>query len=81
MLLAARRAAREMGSQARKSRLGVLAGELELDETVDLVEALVAADLRPSGAEEAVERFPGWGSFGHVVSSSHDSRGIPRSSR
>jgi hypothetical protein len=47
VLLAARRAPRKVLAQARDCRGGVLAGELELDVAVDLVEAHLAADLRP----------------------------------
>ena len=49
VLLAAGRAALEVGAQSGNRRVGVVAGELELDVAVELVEALVAADLRPAG--------------------------------
>ena len=49
MLLAAGRAAVEVGAQARDRAVGVLARELELDVPVELVEAGVAADLRLGG--------------------------------
>ena len=37
--------------------VGVMAGELQLDVTVEQCEALLAADLRPAGPEEPLERF------------------------
>jgi hypothetical protein len=45
VLLAAGRAAIQMGPQAGDRSLSVSAGQLELDELVQPVEALVAADL------------------------------------
>jgi hypothetical protein len=45
VILIAGRAAVEMGPHARHPRLGVLAGELEVDVAVEFVEALLAAQL------------------------------------
>src|SRR5439155_21152827 len=56
-------AAGEMGSQTRDGRVGVLAGELELDVAVDEVEAFVAADLRPRWTEKTCECLSGFGSL------------------
>ena len=46
-----------MRAEARNGRVGVVAGELELDVAVELVEADVAADLGLARAEEAAERL------------------------
>src|SRR5436190_5682499 len=55
VLLAAGRAAVEVRTQPGQGRVRVGARELEVDVTVELGEALVAADLRPGRAEEPVE--------------------------
>jgi hypothetical protein len=49
VLFAAGGAAGEVCPQAGDRRVGVLAGELELDVAVELVETLVATDLRTCG--------------------------------
>ena len=56
VLLAAGRAAREVCPQPRKLGVGVPAGNLELDEAIELLEALVAAYFRPGRPEDPVER-------------------------
>src|SRR5215210_4307137 len=66
VLLAARGAAHEMGAKPGDRGVRVLAVELELDEPVELCEALVAADLGSFGAEQALEIR----SVGHAASSS-----------
>src|SRR5690242_2557215 len=43
-----------MAAQPRQCRVGVGARQLELDEPVELLEALVAADLVPAGTKEMV---------------------------
>ena len=63
MLLAAGGAAVEMRAEAWKGRVGVPARELEPDVAVELVEALVAADLRLGRAEQPAERLLQIGSF------------------
>ena len=55
VLLAAGGAAGEVGAQPGNGRVGVGARELELDVPVELVEALVAADLGRGRAEQAAE--------------------------
>ena len=55
MLLAAGRAAVEVCAQTGNRCLCVLAGELQFDVAVKLIEADVAADLRLGGAEEAAD--------------------------
>ena len=49
-------AALEVGAHARDRRVGVGAGELELDVAVELLEALLAAELRAAGAGQAREQ-------------------------
>ena len=56
MVLVAGGAAGEMGPQAGQGGVGVLAGELEVDVAVELVEAGIAADLGLGGAEQPPER-------------------------
>ena len=80
MLLAAGRAAGQMGAQARDRRIGVRTGELQLDVSVELLEALVAADLRPSRAEEPSECRVHVRSL-HQLASSSVSSDSPSSSR
>ena len=81
MLLAARGAAGEVRAQAGNGRVGVCAGELELDVAVELVEARVAADLRLGGAEQTAECLVAVRALHHVVSSSSDPTESPHSSR
>ena len=45
MLLATGRAALEVSAESRNRGVGVEAGQLELDELVEPVEALIASDL------------------------------------
>src|SRR5919197_280779 len=80
VLLAAGRAAGEVGAQARDRRVGVLAGELELDVAVEVLEALVAADFGLCRPEEPAERLLEIGSL-HQFVSSGNSMDRPRSSR
>ena len=80
VLLAAGGAAVEMGAQARERGVGVLAGELELDVAVELVEAVVAADLGLAGPSSRPSACFEIGSF-VIVSSSQSSSARPRSSR
>ena len=80
MLLAAGGAACEVRAQAGERRVGVLTGELELDVAIELVEALVAADLRLRRPEQPVQRLVQIRSLGDVVSSG-SSRENPCSSR
>src|SRR6478735_11658375 len=56
VLFRARGTADEVGTEARDELVGGSACELELDVTVELLEALVAADLRLVAAEQALER-------------------------
>src|SRR5262245_23814737 len=58
VLLAAGGAAFEVGAEAGELAVCVTPGELELDVPVELLEALVAADLRVGGSEQAAERLP-----------------------
>src|SRR5262245_33022993 len=80
VLLAAGRAAGEMSAQPRDRRVGVCAGELQLDVAVELLEALVAADLRLGRPEQPPERLLQLRSLRHVPSSSV-SRESPSSSK
>ena len=57
MFLAAGGAAVEMGAQARHCGVGVLAGELELDVAIELLEAGVAADFRLRRSEKPSQRL------------------------
>src|SRR3954451_24298078 len=56
VLFRARGTADEVGAQARDELVGGSACELELDVAVELLEALVAADLGLAAAEQALER-------------------------
>ena len=81
VLLAAGRASLQVGAQPWKRSVGVCAGDLELDVAVQLVEALVAADLGPGGAKEAAECLLQVRALRHVVSSSSESGWRPQLSR
>src|SRR3712207_2079503 len=69
VLLAAGRAADQMGPQAGDRGVGVGARELELDVAVELLEALVAADLGLGRAEQPAKRLLEIRSLHHVLSS------------
>jgi hypothetical protein len=81
VLLAAGRAAGEMRGKRRHGRGGVGAGDLELDVAVELVEALVAAELRHAGAEQPAERLLELGSLHHSSFSSQVSWESPLACR
>ncbi len=81
MLLATGGTAGEMGTKSGDGRVGVPAGQLELDITIELVEALVAADLRFGRAEQPLERLLRVGSVHEFLSSSRSSSASPRSAR
>ena len=57
VLLAAGGATVEVGAQPGNREVGVMTRELELDVPVELLEALLAADLWAVGAQEPVERL------------------------
>ena len=57
VILAACGAPREMGLRAGDRGVGVTAGELQLDVAVELLEALLAADLGPAGPEQPREQL------------------------
>src|SRR3954468_10415966 len=61
VILAAGRAAFEMRAHPGEELVGVIAGQLEVDVLVQQLEALVAADLGPIGAEQAGEQVAGVG--------------------
>src|SRR5438132_8839757 len=65
VLFATGGAAGKVGAQAGDHRVGVLARELELDVAVELVEALVAADLRTCRPQESAQRLLQIGSLHH----------------
>jgi hypothetical protein len=50
-ILGARRAPLEVGTHSRDCRVRVRPAELELDVTVELVEALLTCQLRPGGTD------------------------------
>src|SRR5918994_1571300 len=80
VLLTAGGAAIEMRAQTGDRRVCVLASELQFDVAVELVEADIAADLRPDGAQEAAECLLQVGSL-HQCSSKSASMDRPRSAR
>src|SRR5579872_664167 len=53
VILATGRAALEVRAHARNRRVGIAAVELELDVAIELLEALIAAELRACGTGEA----------------------------
>src|SRR5581483_12093735 len=55
VLLGARRAALEVGGHAGNGGVGVVSRHLELHVAVELLEALVAAELRALGAQQAAD--------------------------
>jgi hypothetical protein len=55
VLLAAGGAAVQVGAQTRKSGVGIVSGNLEIDIAIELFEALVAADLGLGRAEQPSE--------------------------
>src|SRR5215211_1622926 len=80
VLLAAGGAADKVGAQTGDRGVGVRTGELQLDVAVELLEALVAADLGLRRPEQPAQCLLQIGSLGHFVSSSV-SRERPCSSR
>jgi hypothetical protein len=56
VFFAARAAPLKVGVHARDRLIGVCPSELELDIAVEVFEALLAAQLRPSGTEHTPER-------------------------
>jgi hypothetical protein len=59
VVLATGGAAREVGSHARYSSVGVAARELKLDVAIEVFEALVAGQLRATRAEQPAEQIRG----------------------
>ena len=71
MVLSAGGAAFEVGSHARHGGIGVAAGELEFDVAIEVLEALIAGQLRACWAKHAL-KSAGWShraEVTHVVSS------------
>jgi hypothetical protein len=54
MVLTARRAALEVCAHAGNFRVGIGSAQLELDVAIQLLKALLAADLRPGWPQEAL---------------------------
>ena len=70
VVFVAGRAAFEVRAHARDVFVGGCAGELELDVVVELVETLLAGQLRSRGAEESREELRiGLVGLGHEMSS------------
>lgn len=57
VILLARGAADQVSLHPGDGRVGVVAGEFEVDVAVELLEALLAADLRPSRSEQPSQRL------------------------
>src|SRR4051794_24973024 len=55
VIVRARRAAREVRAHAEHADLGIDGGELELDEAVEMAEALLARELRALRPEQCLE--------------------------
>src|SRR5215218_3064680 len=75
VLLAAGQAAGEVGPEAGELGVGVGAGQLQLDVSVQLGEALLAAHLRLLGAEQPLDQVLGWAH--QRLTSSPVSRPVP----
>src|SRR5215210_2382075 len=80
VLLATGGAADKVGAETGDRGVGIRTGELQLDVAVELLEALVAADLGLRRPEQPAQCLLQIGSLGHFVSSSV-SRERPCSSR
>ena len=48
-----------MGAHSRHLSIGVLPGQLELDVGIERLEAVLAAELRPSWPDQALSQAPG----------------------
>src|SRR5207245_7781545 len=81
VLLAAGGATSEVRAQAGHRRVGVAAGELELDVLVELLEALLAANLVACRPQQPAERLLQLGSLHHFSSCNHESSESPVSCR
>src|SRR5262249_51934593 len=77
VLLAAGRAAVEVCAKPRDLGVRVPACELELDVPVQVLEAVVAAELGPGRAQKPRQRLLGVGAFHQRASSSQMSRSTP----
>src|SRR5215211_455336 len=68
VVLPAGRAALEVSAHAGDRLVGAAARQLELDIPVELLEALLAADLGPSGAEQPANELVAWlGLVSHLL--------------
>lgn len=64
MVVAAGRTAREVRTHTGDGAIGVPAVELQLDVAVKLLEAVLAAELRPGGSQQRREQAATIGEFG-----------------
>ena len=77
---------RQAGQPTRWARspgivgVGVTPGEIELDEAIELVEALVASDLGRRGAEKPPDHLIDLGTLGHRSPSARCCRSLRRAS-